>query len=342
MFSTAEQPPEQARVLSLTEAAALGYHVSQRGSHLVFRCPYSSPLSQSVKVHAGDVANTRLQVLHHSVIKWMLCVWVLMRFPRREEWIWRLSELPSCTDSEAASWLLTPPSPVLRVGISMTSFDKCKIPKWNVSFSSHFSPPDEATADGPDLLWTVPYVLSPLVHGQFRDGGMRMGVNGWALSESEHTERGFKIGLQEGRVEVRIPFGAHGGHLKVSKRAVVHQKCSRKETNQADICKNSCLLCFSVFSSLCVDCDSSRAVFWEDGTVSPCRWICSSWGSGRTSAGLSHSTAPSGSSGLLSSHKPSPAVRLSEAMFTNVLMLVKYKSYAAGMWGCLVSLNRKR
>lgn len=129
MFSTAEQPPEQARVLSLTEAAALGYHVSQRGSHLVFRCPYSSPLSQSVKVHAGDVANTRLQVLHHSVIKWMLCVWVLMRFPRREEWIWRLSELPSCTDSEAASWLLTPPSPVLRVSISMTSFDKCKIPK---------------------------------------------------------------------------------------------------------------------------------------------------------------------------------------------------------------------
>ena len=76
MFSTEDRPPEQARVLSLTEAAALGYHISHRGSHLVFRCPYSSPLSQSVKVHADDVVYSRLLVLHHSVIKWMLCVGV--------------------------------------------------------------------------------------------------------------------------------------------------------------------------------------------------------------------------------------------------------------------------
>ncbi|XP_036967572.1 uncharacterized protein LOC119026965 isoform X2 [Acanthopagrus latus] len=153
MFSTEDRPPEQARVLSLTEAAALGYHISQRGSHLVFRCPYSSPLSQSVK-RGVDLEIVRATILYRL----------------------RSNFLAADTTVACAQ--------------------------------------NEATADGPDLLWTVPYVLSPLVHGQFRDRGMRMGVNGWTLSEPENAERGFKVGLQEGRVEIRIPFGAHGGHLK--------------------------------------------------------------------------------------------------------------------------------
>ncbi|XP_036967581.1 uncharacterized protein LOC119026965 isoform X8 [Acanthopagrus latus] len=154
MFSTEDRPPEQARVLSLTEAAALGYHISQRGSHLVFRCPYSSPLSQSVKERGVDLEIVRATILYRL----------------------RSNFLAADTTVACAQ--------------------------------------NEATADGPDLLWTVPYVLSPLVHGQFRDRGMRMGVNGWTLSEPENAERGFKVGLQEGRVEIRIPFGAHGGHLK--------------------------------------------------------------------------------------------------------------------------------
>lgn len=79
------------------------------------------------------------------------------------------------------------------------------------------SPPDEASADGPDLVWAVPHILSPLVHGGFRDRGMRVGVGSWTLSEWDIKERGYVIGLREGQVEVRIPIGAQGGHITVYK-----------------------------------------------------------------------------------------------------------------------------
>lgn len=55
MFHRADHPPEEARVLTLIEAAALGYHISPHGSHLILRCPYSSPLSFFVKVLRGNV-----------------------------------------------------------------------------------------------------------------------------------------------------------------------------------------------------------------------------------------------------------------------------------------------
>ncbi|XP_042368617.1 uncharacterized protein LOC121962427 [Plectropomus leopardus] len=150
MFHSDDDLPEEARVLSLNEAAALGYHISLRGSHLTFRCPYSSPLSYLVKESEVDLEIVRATILHRLL----------------------------AVDITAACTL------------------------------------NEATADGSVLLWTVPYILSPLVHGQFRDRGVRIGVNGQALSESESKERGYKISLQEERVEVRVPFGARGGHIK--------------------------------------------------------------------------------------------------------------------------------
>ncbi|XP_029931936.1 uncharacterized protein LOC115376482 isoform X2 [Myripristis murdjan] len=72
---------------------------------------------------------------------------------------------------------------------------------------------NEALADGPDLVWAVPHILSPLVHGGFRDRGMRVGVGSWTLSEWDIKEKGYIIGLREGQVELRIPIGAQGGHI---------------------------------------------------------------------------------------------------------------------------------
>lgn len=75
---------------------------------------------------------------------------------------------------------------------------------------------DDATAEGSDLLWTVPYTLSPLVHGQFNDRGWRVGVNGQPLSESDIKDGGYRIRLHGGQVEVRIAAGGQRGHVKVN------------------------------------------------------------------------------------------------------------------------------
>lgn len=92
-----------------------------------------------------------------------------------------------------------------------------KLPLFQRFLLSLFLSSGEATADGSDLLWTIPYVITQLVHGQFRAKGIRVGVNGDVLTESDLKKRDYKIGLQEGRVEVRIPVGAHDGSMKVSR-----------------------------------------------------------------------------------------------------------------------------
>ncbi|KAL3046352.1 hypothetical protein OYC64_004375 [Pagothenia borchgrevinki] len=154
MFHYDSQPPEEARFFSLKEAAALGYHISLRGTHLTLRCPYSSPLSYLVKERGVDLVIVRATILYR----------------------------------------------LQRSFLAVNTTVACAL--------------NEASADGSDLLWTVPYILTPLVRGEFRYRGMKIGVNGQDLSESGYKERGYKISLQDGKVEVRIPLGAPGGHMK--------------------------------------------------------------------------------------------------------------------------------
>ncbi|XP_041842028.1 uncharacterized protein LOC121640379 isoform X2 [Melanotaenia boesemani] len=156
MFHRASQPAKEAVVMSLKEAAALDYHVSLHMSRVTLRCPYSSPLSNSIKEKGVDLEIVRTSILY------------------------RLQGDSLAVDSSIACVL------------------------------------NEATAHGSDLQWTVPHVLSPLVDGLFRDRGVRVGVNGQALPESDIKERRYKIDLQDGRVEVRIPVGAQGGNIKSS------------------------------------------------------------------------------------------------------------------------------
>lgn len=83
MFHTDDQSPEEAKVFSPIEAAALGYHISLHGSHLTLRCPYSSPFSYFVKVFRDDILCRGLRAMF-CYFFWMRCVGV---FPRRVEWI---------------------------------------------------------------------------------------------------------------------------------------------------------------------------------------------------------------------------------------------------------------
>ena len=85
MFHREDQSPDEATVLSLVEAAALGYHISVRGSLLTLRCPYSSPLSYFVKVLRDNIVywglslHIQFKILAFSVCFFSsgCCVWVL-------------------------------------------------------------------------------------------------------------------------------------------------------------------------------------------------------------------------------------------------------------------------
>ncbi|XP_055757053.1 uncharacterized protein LOC129835438 [Salvelinus fontinalis] len=154
MFHRPGHTKEEVRPRTMTEASDLGYHISESGSRIILRCPYSSPLSYTIKEKGVE-----LEVVNATIL-----------YPHQGK--------------------------VLAIDATVA----CSM--------------NEATVDGAHLLWPVPHVLSPLVHGRFRDRGMRIGVETLALSESVIKDRGYEIGLRDGVVEVSVPFGAEGTHVK--------------------------------------------------------------------------------------------------------------------------------
>ncbi|KAK6292041.1 hypothetical protein J4Q44_G00378260 [Coregonus suidteri] len=154
MFHRPGHTQGEVRPRTMAEASALGYYLSESGSRIILRCPYSSPLSYTIKEKGVE-----LEVVNATIL-----------YPHQGK--------------------------VLAIDATVA----CSM--------------NEATVDGAHLLWPVPHVLSPLVHGRFRDRGMRIGVETLALSESVIKERGYEISLTDGVVEVSVPFGAEGTHVK--------------------------------------------------------------------------------------------------------------------------------
>lgn len=70
--------------------------------------------------------------------------------------------------------------------------------------------------DGSDVLWSLPHELPALVQPPFIEKGLKLGVGGRYLSECVAHQRGYVIHDNNGTWEIRIPFGAEGGFVKVS------------------------------------------------------------------------------------------------------------------------------
>lgn len=79
--------------------------------------------------------------------------------------------------------------------------------------------------DGSYVLWSLPRDLPPLVRPPFVEKGLKLGVGGRYLSECVAHQRGYMIHDDNGTLEIRIPFGAEGGFLKVPKTEAAGLVC---------------------------------------------------------------------------------------------------------------------
>ncbi|KAL7837873.1 hypothetical protein AOLI_G00262770 [Acnodon oligacanthus] len=78
--------------------------------------------------------------------------------------------------------------------------------------------------DGTDVVWTLPWLLHPLVVPPVGQKSLKVAVGGRYVTQCMARHRGYQIVDNNNTVEIRIPFGAEGGRLKsgVSAGVYVH------------------------------------------------------------------------------------------------------------------------
>ena len=91
---------------------------------------------------------------------------------------------------------------------------------------------DQAVVDGPDLLWADPHAVPQLTRGRLREGPSRLGVGPLMVSAVEAQERGYRVRLSDGRLELRVPLASPG--LDVTVRRDPQRAQGRPERGCAD------------------------------------------------------------------------------------------------------------
>ncbi|KAI4902538.1 hypothetical protein NFI96_013160, partial [Prochilodus magdalenae] len=80
----------------------------------------------------------------------------------------------------------------------------------------------QGSLDAADVLWTLPWLLPPLVVPPVIQKGLKVAVGGRYITQCVGQHRGYRIRDISGTIEIRIPFAAEGGRLKSGVSAGVY------------------------------------------------------------------------------------------------------------------------
>lgn len=69
--------------------------------------------------------------------------------------------------------------------------------------------------DGTDIVWTFPWLLQPLIQPPVVRKSLKVAVGGRQITQCVAHRRGYRMHDHHGTIEMRVPFGAEGGRLKV-------------------------------------------------------------------------------------------------------------------------------